>query len=241
MKNIFNARSFLMRRILLNAVVFLLAALAVIFSLSIQYGILIGFISILISIIIFPDHPEKDFRAAIIPILQAYEDYLTAIKNALLQKYTDIHKKRISVEEAMRHSPQWVYQLGFEARLREGYRHFLIRVEQFGEALFAMQSILHHPLDEKFLHHFSQEIEFITTQNCRLMQTLTTLIALQKPTVIIEDWIEDIVALEKKFYTYAPQNPAAFNLNKDNIYFAAFIQHLKDLREILLKMVQSIR
>lgn len=209
-------------------------------KLSLQYSILSLFIIILLSFIIFPAHLEKQFCHSIIPILQSYIDYLQATKNMFLNQLVDHQKTLIKLETALSQSPQWVYQPGFNARLRAGYRHFLIRTEQLGEILIAMNIITRNLPSKKLLKNFASEIGFVIDQTCHLIQALITVVALQKPNIIIEDWLEDLTKMEEKFYALTPKNLTAFSLDKSNVRMVMLFENLKDMREILLKLVQAL-
>ncbi len=221
------------RGIWIALIVLIVFALQEYFLFSAQFIFIAALFAFLSSLILFRGPAEIDFKNAIVPLLSVYEDYFHALTNRLYQKNTEqeIEMIRVKVENAFRTAPEWVLQKGYHARLREGHRHFLIRVIQIGEILFSLHALTRQSLDKKTLKKIKKNLYFIADQVGLLFFSLAEAIELRKPKGGVEDWdaaideIENILRVEDKKY----------------IYFVGWVENMKDLRYFLLKCVQAMR
>jgi len=99
-----------------------------------MYDVTLGaLVGLSFSLFVFPEHADAEFRKDVVPVLKSFSEYFTAIVDFLYKKKNaeiDVKSIRRVVEQELRTFPAWVYQTGFDIALREGHRHFLVRLEQ---------------------------------------------------------------------------------------------------------------
>lgn len=209
---------------------------------DISLGTIIGILS---NIFIFPLRPEVEFRKNIIPILKNYSTYLITILDIFLLKSDALLKaqaEKILLEKTLlKYTPLWIYKSGFHFFFRESQRHFLILVERIGQILFSMHHIARHSFDKDFLINFDVFLINYFNDAVAIMEGLVSILNLEKRPYGMSDLHEEILALEKKFQEEVPFSIELLDIAKDYIYFAALIQDLKDLREVLIKLVYALR
>jgi len=206
-----------------------------------------GFIGIMVGLLVFPGRPDVDFRLGVIPIIGAYEVYLNAISNLLLQKPNAeqaVELAKYEVERVLQTQkaffPDWVYEPGFNIALREGHRHFLIGVEQLGGLLFAMHHAARYPLDAELVEKFEGSISLTTEHTVQFMQALVTILDLKKITSPLPDFIEDIANLESLFRKIIPLSPELLDLSSHYLHLASFIQDLKDFQKRVIGLAEAL-
>ncbi len=207
-----------------------------------------GIVGILSSMIICPGRPEVDFRRGVIPVLHAYSDYLVAISALLFRvSHADevVQQKKIVVERVLQEQraffPAWVYEFGFNPELQQGHRHFLIRVEQMGQVLFAMHQVARHPIDLALLSEFQQGLQQAVEQLQGMLALFVARLELQKIAQPLEDFGKDLLLLEETYRQVIRVPLEALDLSQDYIDIAAFIYDLKDLYRLTVKLAEALR
>lgn len=240
--NFFKLRLHIVWQLLCTLIVASVAVvLQKIFLFRMEYVYFSIFLAVMLSLVLFRVPAETVFRKKIIAMFDVYNNYLRDLIDAIYQKENTLAKTRLLTENVLLAAPNWVYAKGYNARLREGHRHFLVRVEQIGEILISLQALTHYSLDKRMLKQLEKEIYFVIEQTRLLMQSINNALALEKPKAIIEDWYDKIQELEKIFYEALPENFMMLEGKEEHLHIAELLQGLKDLRFFLLKCVQAIR
>lgn len=210
--------------------------------------ILGGVVGIVSGLLIYPSRADVDFRIGVIVILRAYQRYLLAITDLLFLQsaaLASVQASRLEVERVLQihrvFFPDWVYEAGFNIALRQGHRHFLVRTEQVGEILCALQSVARHPVDPALLDKLRQPILHSVKQTVGIIDALITLLELKKLTDSIPDFAEDMHALEALFHKTVALPLELLDISQDYVYLAAFIYDIKDLQKTLLKLAEALR
>lgn len=247
-------RQGLLRFFLFALVVAIGTAITIIIHPEIHFSILYGrlydiavgaVIGIIINLLVLPPHADVEFRNDLIPILNAYENYLVAILNLLLQKENALiaaeNKKQWVEKMLLQFSPTWIYARGFSFDMRQGYRYFLIMTERVEQILFSLHHISRYQFDKVFLQDMQGSlISYVENAN-KIMGALVTVLSLKKIAEGLNDLSDEIQNLEKEFQTATPVSLELLDMSKDYIYFAALIADLKDLRTTLLGLTQTLR
>lgn len=206
---------------------------------DVSLGAVIG---IVINLLIFPDKVDVEFRHATLPLLKSYSDYFIAIVDSLLRPdplAVDNAKKK--VEDCLLVLPSWVYEIGFDITLQKSYQYFLFKVDHVGEILFSMHYLARHSFDPLLIEKIQKPLEQCKAGVQQFFSALVTVLALKKLNEGIEDFAGDIAKLENNFRAAVPLSLELLDISKEYIYLAEFIYELKELRTILLKLVEALR
>ncbi|MDR3478993.1 MAG: hypothetical protein P4M14_13305 [Gammaproteobacteria bacterium] len=213
---------------------------------DVMLGGLIGLVS---GLLVFPARADVDFRTGVMTILRAYEYYLLAITDLLFQQSEEarekVQAKKIDVERVLQTQsaffPEWVYEAGFNVALREGHRHFLVRTEQAGEILFALQHAARWQINLELLDKLHKPIAHSVAQTISIIDALVILLDLKKLKAPLPDFAEDMHALEALFHKTVALPLELLDISQDYVHLAAFIYDLKDLQKTLLKLAEALR
>jgi len=197
------------------------------------------------SLLLFPAHPDIEFRQRINVILTVYSAYLLAIQNLILRlpnAEKDVQEKRIAVEKILQTQiPEWVYQPGFNFSLRQGHRYFLIMIEKAGQLLFTMHHAARHEFDSGMRQMLSEPLKKCIEHARKILLTIQKVLDLQPVEENLDDFSEDILALEEAFKTSVTPSLELLYISTDYSSFAALICDLKDFRYVLLKLLEALR
>ena len=213
------------------------------------YAVTVGAgIAILANLIIFPVHPDVEFRQKVISVLRSYSEYLRAIFH-LLYKDVDALKlvasERDKVEEMLLaqsvYFPVWVYEPGVVMALRQGHRHFLIMVERIAQTLFSMHHEARYEFDPVLLEDLKIPLEDFIRQVENIINALIAVMNLNRLSEGQSDLEEEIIVLEKSFKTAVPLPLEVLDISPEYIYLAAFVANAKDLRAALINLGGALR
>jgi hypothetical protein len=206
-----------------------------------------GVIGMVAGLVIFPGRPDVDFRKGVIPVLRAYHLYITAITALFFQEENatiDVDNKKAAIENALQSRqvffPAWVYEKGFNISLREGHRHFLIRVEQMGQVLFAMNFTARYAVTPALLEKFRQPILKCVEDYKTIITDLITVLHKAELTTVNSAFAEDLTYLDNKFETEMAMPFELAETSPDYMHIASFIYGLRDLQTITAKLEDSL-
>jgi hypothetical protein len=194
----------------------------------------------------FPNNIAKKFSKGLLPVLRALTAYLEAEIQVLhgnlpLEK---LLKKNEQLKGSLgtRNSayPKWVFARGFNPRLRAGMRFFLLQVEALVELIFAMDYLLSCELDE---HHQCIILPPLTTaieENIFLLHILDSYLSTQRIITPHELNNDAITTLQIALQQIIPAHLQLLDLSPDYLVLSAWVQHMKDMREILLSLLASL-
>ncbi len=207
-----------------------------------------GAIGMVAGLIIFPGRADVDFRVGVIPVLRAYSLYLTAITELLFQAEhaaQNADLKKVIIEKALQSRqiffPSWVYEKGFPASLRAGHRHFLMRVEQLGQVLFAMNYAARYAVTPALLDKFRAPLLKCVEDFKSTITDLITVLNKAELTTVSAAFADDVIFLENKFESEMAMPFELAETSPDYMHMISFIYGLKDLQEITGKLEESLR
>ncbi len=207
-----------------------------------------GVIAVLCSLVIFPQRADTDFREGVVPVLQAYQNYLTAIICLLFNPEragSEAESNKIQVEKALQSDqtffPDWVYEAGFSLALQSGHRHFLVRVEQLGQVLFKMHAVARHAIDKQLLDELKDAVLQSVEVIHKNISAIIAVLNLKKPENPTSDLQDEMSVLENAFKKAVPLPLELLDMSQDNVHVAALVYDLKDLQKILLKLSEALK
>jgi hypothetical protein len=206
---------------------------------AVTLGAIIGILS---NLIILPTPVDFEFRQALIPILQSYVNYFSAITVLLLQRnHFSAERAKIEVEKSLQKLPGWVYEPGFDVTLQKGYRYFLVKVGQMGEILFAIHHLARYAVAENLLEAIHEPLVCYVARIEQFVFALTTVLNLKKLTEGANDFSDALAEIEAKFKSTVPPALELLDVSKDYAYLTEFIYNLRDLHNVLLKLAAALR
>jgi len=230
--------------------VFLLAIFASLLALSIHsmpflyqvmHDIGIGaVIGIAANILIFPRRADKEFRLAMVDVIQCYAQYFMNIMSQLTQGES-VAPNKIDLDMQLLSLPGWVYQRGFDTSLRSGHRFFLMTIEQISDLLFSMHHLANCSLEQDLIEQLQSSFDRCALRVQEFFSGLVTLLEIKKLSHPIADFSEELDELEEKFQSVVPLSIELLDVKRDYVYIAAFIYNLTSLRRLLLKLAQALR
>ena len=205
-------------------------------------------VSFFVGMLFFRPRPDVDFRQGVIPIVKAYSNYLSTIMNLLLKQdniETDVQAAKILVEELLSKTqlsfPEWVYHSSFVPSLQQGHRHFLMKIEQLGQVLFAMHYVARNSIDPLLLNELASSLKSCSEDAKIAMQDLAARLDFKTKDDNFTIFYDDLIALENHFNKIVSLPLALLDVSKDYIYVSAFIYDFKDLYKILVTLAEAIR
>jgi hypothetical protein len=199
-------------------------------------------------LVIFPARPDVDFRIGVIPVLRAYSLYISAIAALFFQEENaelNADNKKAAIEKALQSRqvffPAWVYEKGFNISLRAGHRHFLIRVEQMGQVLFAMNYAARFKVAPALLEKFRPPILKCVDDFKTIIMDLITVLNQAELTTMNVDFAADLAFLENNFQTEMAVPFELAETAPDYMPVMSLIYSLKNLQEITAKLEESLR
>lgn len=202
-------------------------------------GVIIG---IGFNVLLLPDLVDVEFRYIMIPIVKAFADYFAAIVKMLLHM-DNVHaeaKKQI-VEERLLTLPEWVYETGFDITLQKGHRYFTMKVAELYEILMAMHYLARYPYDKILLDAVREPLLQCLVQVENFFFALLTVLDLRTLAEGVVDFADDITVIEKNFKTIIPLSVEMLDVSKEYIYLAEFIYDLRDFRDAMMRLAQTLR
>jgi hypothetical protein len=232
----------LMLFVILGSIILLQAELIYPRVCDVAFGTLIGMV---FNLVFFPERPDVEFRFRVIPILNAYSNYLSSIGDVML-RLPDAEKiareKRKEVElQLLNQFPRWVYESGLAITLRQGHRHFLVMVDKIGMLLFSMHREASHRLDADMRSSLALPLKNNIEMVQKMIATIVAILSLDRPKAMPEDVIPEDNSLEKIFQKCIPPSIELLELSKDYMSFGAFLSDLRDLKLSLLKLLEALR
>ncbi len=217
---------------------FLLQSMALFYAriYDVTLGAVIG---ILVNLFVFPLPVDALFREEVILILTAYRKYFSEIVSLLLKQKQE--NGSLVVANALQNFPNWVYKSGFDVALREGYRHFLLRIEQVGDVLFSLHYIARYQFDARFLQEISEQLTQCAKNVEDYFSALIATLELKKISEGVTDFIDNITSMEKEFIDYSALSLELLDIAKEDVLFAEFVYGLRDLHSMLSKLTEALR
>lgn len=199
-------------------------------------------IGISINVLVFHDLVDVEFRHRMIPIIKSYAEYFSALVKLLLQiEPNHIEEARIIVEKKLIALPAWVYETGFDMTLQKGHRYFTMKVTELYELLMAMQHVARYRYDPVLLDSIREPLLQCLVRVEQFFFALLTVLDLRKLTEGVVDFADEVEELEKQFRKTVPLTIDVIDVSKDYVYLAEFIYHLRDFRDAMLKLAQTLR
>lgn len=198
---------------------------------------------------IFPLRFGSAFGQGIIPVLRALVDYSTMTTTCFVQlninNNDEISKKKIEIENLLSSTksiyPEWAYDVGFNPGLRGGFRFFLIHLEQIIELFFSMEYLLKQIAEVKCTQAMTNSVRDVMEKNNRLMHVIINYFQHHELKEEVDtDFFSDISTLENFTRCMVPKQLELLDISPDYVALTAFVRDMKDIRELLLKLVMAL-
>ena len=188
---------------------------------------------------IFPPNFWQEFCNDIVIVLQPITEYL----QVLIDNQPEKEEKKYQLLEVLsnrRVYPEWIFQSGFNPRLRSGFRFFLVHLDQVIELLL----VLDYQLNRRVQNESQPVLEVLVTTSLRLnKELLEVLITFFKNNQIKQldaDFSSDIKQLENEWWQFLPGKLELLDLSENFLIQAALVRNIKDTRGWLLKLVATL-
>ncbi len=230
---------------LLVVMVIIIAAFLAIHSMDFFYkmthdvliGALIGMVS---HLFLFPTKPDMEFREKILPVIKTFDTYFSKIIDQLLQQKSEPFDNT-ELENTLLMLPDWVYERGFDSVLKKGYQFFLIKIEQISDVLMSMHHLSRYQYDKELIAKIRPALlPFVESTN-QFFASIITVLELKTLPEEPSDLDYEFTELQKQFFSIVPSHLELLEIRRDDVYLAAFIYNLRDLRKLLLKMGEALR
>lgn len=187
---------------------------------------------------IFPPDFWQEFCNDIVIVLQAMNDYLKAmLENS--NRIEDKKQQLLKVLSNRRVYPEWIFQSGFNPRLRSGFRFFLVHLDQVMELLLVLDYQLHRQSQSNpsvFEDHIKTSLQI----NNELLEILIAFFRNNQIRQSDADFSSDIKQLEKEWWEFLPGKLELLDLSENFLIQAALVRNIKDMRGWLLKLASTL-
>jgi hypothetical protein len=213
---------------------------------SLLHDVVLGaFIGIAVRAIFFTSTLTFDFRQRIVLVLARYSEYLSAIGDVLLQipgASARCQLQRTQLENVLQSDfPHWVYERGFNPILQQGHRHFLVRMEQLGEVLFALNFAVRHSVSPDLLAEFQAAITQSIAGVKRIIAAIIVRLRTEKFDAPVSDLEDEIMQLEIAYRKFITIPLELIDTSKDAIALSAYLYGMKDMQRYLIKVADALR
>lgn len=207
------------------------------------FDVMMGGMIGLIGGIILPVSADAEFRKKVIPLLNVCFNYLSININYLFDHALEdkVIAQKNQLEKIWESFPDWVYEAGFTAVLQQGHRHFLVRIEQIRQVLYALNFLVNQPYDRELLKPLRKPMQLYVKRIEGLFHALTTVLSLEALTEGVEDVSDSFYQLEKAFKETIPVSLEALEINPEYVYLANLIDELKELGKMLIILAKALR
>lgn len=195
----------------------------------------------LLSWFFFPPKQARDFCAGVIPTIDALANYLRSVS---VGSITSDAEYTLLQSFMSRTYPEWVYGSGFNPGLRSGFRHFLIQLEHAADLCCSMAFwFKSHSLEDK--SELLKAIRASLKVNVGLLAGLSRTMhhhAEKTPRPVNDmnvDFVSDITELENTLQKRVPGSLELLDMSQEYVQMTALVRDVKDLREVLLLLVNS--
>jgi hypothetical protein len=209
-------------------------------------------IGILCAQFVLPVRYDKEFRQALLPLLQVLSDYSRTLKacfQPLPENKNRRWEKKLEVEKWLQESyPEWVYEVGFNPGLRRGFRFFLVNLERITDIFFSMNylisqgadNILSPKEDQRSRQDLSNAIANSMQKNEELFAILAEYFASNQLKNIKSDFTSDITELENTLRLVVPRELELLDISPDYVTLTALVRDIKDMRNLLLQLIMAL-
>lgn len=203
-----------------------------------------GMVAIIANLVFFPALSDVDFRKAMSAVLQAYGEYLLAIKALPLQQKQDAEEKKHQLENLQIEAttyPEWVYAPGFNPTMQEGHQYFLATIERVGQVLYAMHYAARQLAYSDLLTKLEEPIEQCVREIEKFLKSICFILEagkLQPPVSGLQGSVE---ALERSFQKEIVVPLELLDVSSDYLSLYALIYGFRDLRNALLRLSETLR
>jgi len=207
--------------------------------------VLLGFvIGLSCSLLVVPFRLEQEFCEGVVAVLQTLHEYSEELRKRidLFGENTAAAKSDTDLSLLLKRQPgypDWVFEVGFNPGLRGGFRFFLVNLDRVTE-LFASIDYQISQASPVLLQQISTSMNDAVKKNQELLEIMQTYFAQNKLQQSASDYTSDIVALEKRLNNIVPANMELLDISADNLYLTAIVRDIKDLRNILLQLINSL-
>jgi hypothetical protein len=216
---------------------------------GIIHDISMGFIaSLFVTFCVLPQRPDQLFRERMIVLLTAYSCYLKTIVAHLLkivQPDANIHDLRSQLNNLLykpnNFFPEWVYQPGFVPLLQQGHRHFLVKMEQLGDVLVAMDFYTQQMMNNDLLEALTTPINQCAQRADETFKRMILLMNFQPSDNTLVCFNNDVLNLENEFWQLASLPLELIDMSEQSLAMLTFIYTMKDLYVTLASVNLSLR
>jgi uncharacterized membrane protein YgaE (UPF0421/DUF939 family) len=202
-----------------------------------------GVMGILASLFILPVRVDVEFRKEVLPLLASCLSYFQAIIEYFYdhKNENNLISQRRKLEMIWQEFPDWVYETGFIASLQEGYRHFLVRIDQMRQILAVLHYLASFDYEEQLLQQLKEPMDNYVEQVRKMVHAISTLLVLQKLSEGAEELDDSFNQLEITFKQLVPYSLETLAINLESVDLAHFIYELQEFGKILTIVARTLR
>ncbi len=210
---------------------------------DIMLALIIGAgIGIISHLCLWPDSTENNFRQSMAIILQGLSKYVHSLidENSAKKKHILYLLQEGNQIETVLDSRQSAYEIGFNRRLRSGYRFFALQIGRLLEILFAMEYLISKDVIAKMPDDLAEKSFAVLRTNNELLDALSHYFRDQASFAKPSESGDDIAALDQALATVVPNQLALLDISPDYVMYADFARELKDMREVLRGLLNAL-
>lgn len=212
----------------------------------IEQIVLGAFIGMVIGNIVFPVRTVYEFRQAILPILASLNNFAQWTMEWLWLE-TKNHQQSSSKNDLIQiinamttMYPDWIYDVGFNPGLREGFRSFLLSLEQAADLLFAIEYEVTNKLNMPLATDLASAMQTAMRGNMYLISALINYFNNRNISDDKSNYEDDVREMEKILQNHVPASIELLDVASQSFVMTAIVRHIKDLRSVLIKLIISL-
>jgi hypothetical protein len=194
-------------------------------------------IGIVCRLFLWRDDIAKLFCREIVLVLQAMSNYI-AVLNTLTEE-KNIFVQKYKLEKTLKlHGAVWVFEVGFNPGLRQGFRYFLLQIERLFEILCAMEALFYQGVRESMPAELAECVRMSLSHHQDLLNSLQYFFQTNKM-LETSSRFSDMEELENALRSVVPAQLEILDISPHYVSLAEVVRLIKDMRETLLALRTS--
>lgn len=185
---------------------------------------------------------EKEFRKALSDTANALFNFAKRLR--ITTEFDNAYQERLQLETALAKQkqsyPNWVFEIGFNATLRSGFRYVLLQLDHIIATMTALSFTASKPLDAEHLQNLRVPFNEVLHKNAELLGIFVRYLDKKNLPTDIGDVTQDIARLEDETSKLLPQHPELIDLKQDYSIIASLVRDATDTRKMLLALIAAL-